>query len=85
MENEVHSAVDLRFIRSASVAPYLPHMSLRLCRLLSKVPIFMSGESLGGGLSLMTGLTLYDREVRQEATRSTFGTDARQVRTCGIV
>ncbi|CAM9783785.1 unnamed protein product [Pylaiella littoralis] len=29
---------------------------------LKTVPIFMSGESLGGGLSLLTGLTLQDRQ-----------------------
>ncbi|CAM9266009.1 unnamed protein product [Ectocarpus sp. 4 AP-2014] len=29
---------------------------------LKAVPIFLSGESLGGGLSLFTGLTLYDRQ-----------------------
>ncbi|CAN0167476.1 unnamed protein product, partial [Ectocarpus sp. 13 AM-2016] len=29
---------------------------------LKTVPIFLSGESLGGGLSLFTGLTLYDRQ-----------------------
>ncbi len=37
--------------------------AVSFCVVSRKVPIFLSGESLGGGLSLFTGLTLYDRQV----------------------